>query len=195
MHRIRGEILLKLNPANTATAEDAFLTAIAVARQQKAKSFELRAALSLAKIYQITSRAADFQTVLVPALQGFSQTPEFPEIEQAQRLLDALHCRRGVNGEKSMKAHIVGGGFGGLAAAALLIQNAKVPGTDITIYEADEPLGGGFFLDGSAETGYNLPGSVFDKEFRCTFELLKCDPVRERSVYLRHRGILRLQYG
>ncbi len=32
-----------------------------------------------------------------------------------------------------MKAHIVGGGFGGLAAAVLLIQNAKVPGTDITI--------------------------------------------------------------
>ena len=36
-----------------------------------------------------------------------------------------------------MKAHIVGGGFGGLAAAALLIRNANVPGQDITIYEAD----------------------------------------------------------
>ena len=47
-----------------------------------------------------------------------------------------------------MKAHIVGGGFGGLAAAALLIRNASVPGQDITIYEADEKLGGGFFLDG-----------------------------------------------
>ena len=44
-----------------------------------------------------------------------------------------------------MKAHIVGGGFGGLAAAALLIRNAGVPGQDITIYEADERLGGGFF--------------------------------------------------
>jgi len=33
-----------------------------------------------------------------------------------------------------MKAHIVGGGFGGLAAAALLIRNADVPGADITIY-------------------------------------------------------------
>jgi oleate hydratase len=72
-----------------------------------------------------------------------------------------------------MKAHIVGGGFGGLAAAALLIRNAEVPGEDITIYEADEKLGGGFFLDGSAATGYNLPGSVFDKEFRCTFDLLR----------------------
>src|SRR5262245_64255777 len=72
-----------------------------------------------------------------------------------------------------MTAHIVGGGFGGLAAAALLIRNTGVSGADITIYEADEQLGGGFFLGGSAESGYNLPGSVFDKEFRCTFDLLK----------------------
>jgi len=75
-----------------------------------------------------------------------------------------------------MKAHIVGGGFGGLAAAALLIRNTDVPGADITIYEADDVLGGGFFLSGSAANGYNLPGSVFDKEFRCTFDLLKSIP-------------------
>ena len=75
-----------------------------------------------------------------------------------------------------MRAHIVGAGFGGLAAAALLIRNAGVSGESITIYEADEQVGGGFFLGGSAESGYNLPGSVFDKEFRCTFELLKSIP-------------------
>ena len=75
-----------------------------------------------------------------------------------------------------MKAHIVGGGFGGLAAAALLIRNADVPGADITIYEADDVLGGGFFLGGSAADGFNLPGAVFDKEFRCTFDLLKSVP-------------------
>ena len=77
-----------------------------------------------------------------------------------------------------MKAHIVGGGFGGLAAAAYLIRNAGVPGQDITIYEADERMGGGFFLGGSAKSGYNLPGSVFDAEFRCTFDLLADDPLR-----------------
>ena len=75
-----------------------------------------------------------------------------------------------------MKAHIVGGGFGGLAAAALLIRNAQVSGQDITIYEADKELGGGLFLDGSPQSGYNLPGSVFDKEFRCTFDLLATIP-------------------
>ena len=75
-----------------------------------------------------------------------------------------------------MKAHIVGGGFGGLAAAALLIQNANVSGPDITIYEADDKLGGGFFLEGDAEHGYNLPGSIFDKEFRCALDLLRTIP-------------------
>ena len=89
-HRVRGEILLKRDPANTAPAEEAFLTAIAVAQQQKARSFELRAALSLAKLYQSTGRAADAHAVLAPALEGFSPTPEFPEIEEAQALLAAL---------------------------------------------------------------------------------------------------------
>jgi predicted ATPase len=89
-HRARGEILFKRAPANTEPAEKAFLTAVAVAQQQKAKSFELRAALSLAKFYQSTNRAADAHAVLAPALEGFSPTPEFPKIEQAQTLLAAL---------------------------------------------------------------------------------------------------------
>ena len=89
-HRVRGEILLKRDPANTAPAEEAFLTAIAVAQQQKARSFELRAALAVAKLYQVTNRAGDADTVLAPALEGFSPTPEFPEIEEAQALLAAL---------------------------------------------------------------------------------------------------------
>jgi NAD(P)-dependent dehydrogenase (short-subunit alcohol dehydrogenase family) len=69
---------------------DAFLTAIAIAQQQKARSFELRAALSLAKPYQSTDRAADAHAVLASALMGFSPTPEFPEIAEAQTLLSAL---------------------------------------------------------------------------------------------------------
>ena len=71
-------------------AEEAFLTAIAVAQQQKAKSFELRAALSLAKLYQSTGRPADAHAMLAPALEGFSPTPEFPEIAEAQTLLATL---------------------------------------------------------------------------------------------------------
>ena len=88
--RIRGEILFKRDPANTAPPEEAFLTATAVAQEQKAKSFALRAALSLAELYQSTGRAAEAYAVLAPALQGFSPTPEFPEIEEAQTLLAVL---------------------------------------------------------------------------------------------------------
>ena len=51
-----------------------------------------------------------------------------------------------------------------------------MPGQDITIYEADGSLGGGYFLEGNPASGYNLPGSVFDKEFRCGFELLSWIP-------------------
>jgi predicted ATPase len=90
LHRLRGEILLKRDPANTAQAEDAFVTAIAIAQQQKARSFELRAALDLARLYSATSRSADAHALLVSALNGFSPTPEFPEIAEAQTLLAAL---------------------------------------------------------------------------------------------------------
>ena len=90
LHRIRGEILLQRDPANTGPAEEAFLTAIAIAQQQKAKSFELRAGFPLAKLYQSTGRTADAHAVLAPALESFSPTPEFPEIEEAQALLSML---------------------------------------------------------------------------------------------------------
>ena len=93
-HRIRGEILFKRDLANTAPAEEGFLAAIAVAQQQKARSFELRAAFALAKLYQSTGRAADAHAVLGPALEGFSPTPEFPVIEEAQTLLAVLANRR-----------------------------------------------------------------------------------------------------
>jgi hypothetical protein len=46
--------------------------------------------LSLAKLYHSTDRPADAHAVLAPALDGFSPTPEFPEIEQAQARLTAL---------------------------------------------------------------------------------------------------------
>jgi predicted ATPase len=93
LHRTRGEILLKRDPANLAPAEEAFQTAIAVAKQQATRSFELRAALALAKLYQSTGRPANAHAVLAPALDGFSPTPEFPEIGEALALLAALEAR------------------------------------------------------------------------------------------------------
>jgi predicted ATPase len=98
LRRARGEILLKRDPANPAPAEEAFLTAIAVAKQQGTRSFELRAALSLAKTYQSIARPADAHAILAPALEGFAPTLEMPEIAEAQALLAAIepsvHLRR-----------------------------------------------------------------------------------------------------
>jgi predicted ATPase len=90
LHRIRGEILLKRDPANTAPAEEAFLVAIAIAQAQKARSFELQAALALAKLYQSTGSPAEAHAVLGPALDGFAPTPEMPEIAEAQALMERL---------------------------------------------------------------------------------------------------------
>ena len=90
LHRARGETLLQRDPANPAPAEEAFLTAIAVAKQQGTRSFELRAALALAKLYQSTARPAEAHAILAPALEGFAPTDEMPEIAEAQTLLAAL---------------------------------------------------------------------------------------------------------
>jgi predicted ATPase len=90
LHRVRGDVLLKRDPADRAAAEDAYRTAIAIAKGQGARSFELRAALALAKLYELGTRPAEARTVLAPALEGFSPTPELPEIGEAQALLEPL---------------------------------------------------------------------------------------------------------
>ena len=104
-------MLLKRDPANPAPAEEAFLTAIAVAKQQGTRSFELRAALSLAKLYQSTGRPADAHAVLAPALEGFSPTPEMPEIAEAQALLasaggDRRGRRKAISGASAPRSHL-----------------------------------------------------------------------------------------
>ncbi|HZZ21688.1 MAG TPA: hypothetical protein VFE60_03510 [Roseiarcus sp.] len=93
LHRIRGDILLKADPEHPARAEDAYLAAIAIAREQGARSFGLRAALKVAKLYQATGRPVEAHDVLAPALEGFSPTPEMPEIAEAQALLAAQRTR------------------------------------------------------------------------------------------------------
>ena len=92
LHRVRGEMLLKRDPADPAPAEEAFQTAIALAREQGARSFGLRAALCLARFYRSTGRPVEAHDALAPALEGFSPTPELPEIAEAELLLAALGC-------------------------------------------------------------------------------------------------------
>jgi predicted ATPase len=95
MHRIRAEILLKRDPANTMAAEQSLQAAIAIAQSQKARSFELRAALSLAKLYRAANRDADAHTVLAPAVDGFPPTPTIPRTHRgASPPLGAFGKRR-----------------------------------------------------------------------------------------------------
>ena len=90
LHRLRGEILLKRDPIDPAPAEESFRTAIAIAKEQGARSPGLLASLALAKLYQSTGRPVEAHAVLEPALEGFSPTPEMPEIAEAQALVNAL---------------------------------------------------------------------------------------------------------
>ena len=87
VHRVRGELLLKLRRPDVAAAESAFMLAIEIARSQQTRTFELRAAVSLAKLYDTTGRDQVASELLVPALVGFNAGAEVPEVEEAQRLL------------------------------------------------------------------------------------------------------------
>jgi class 3 adenylate cyclase/tetratricopeptide (TPR) repeat protein len=90
LHCTEGEILSTREPSNPAPAERAFLSAIEIAREQKTRSFELRAALGLAKLYQRTCRAAYARSVLAPALQGLSPSADFPDVAEARSHLSML---------------------------------------------------------------------------------------------------------
>ena len=90
LHRLRGDILLKRNPADAAPAEDAYRTAVAIAKKQGARTYELLASLSLAKLYQSTNRHLEAHAILAPALEGFAPMPEMPEIAEAQALMKRL---------------------------------------------------------------------------------------------------------
>jgi predicted ATPase len=90
MHRIRVEILLKRDPADTAAAEQSLQAAIAIAQLQQARSFELRAALTVAKLYRAANRDVDANAVLTLAVEGFPPTQQFPELTEAQTLLSEI---------------------------------------------------------------------------------------------------------
>jgi predicted negative regulator of RcsB-dependent stress response len=90
LHRLRGEILLKRAPASSAPAEEAFKTAVAIAKKQGARAYALLASLLLAKLYRSKGRLADAAAVLGPALKGHAPTSEMPEIAEAVALMKDL---------------------------------------------------------------------------------------------------------
>jgi predicted ATPase len=90
LHRILGEILLKRDPANKAPAEEAFLTAIAIAQQQKARTFELRAAMSLARLWRDQGKRDAARDLLAPVYSWFSEGFDTLDLKEAKALLEQL---------------------------------------------------------------------------------------------------------
>jgi predicted ATPase len=87
LHRVRGELLLRSDPPNVSAAEDAFNKALEIARSQQTKTFELRGALGLARLYIMRGRTAAASEVLAPVLVDFETGQGLPEIKQAEKLL------------------------------------------------------------------------------------------------------------
>jgi oleate hydratase len=79
-------------------------------------------------------------------------------------------------GIERKKAHIIGGGIAGFATAAFLIDDAHMPGENITIYEAEKVHGG--CLDAHRfEKGYKNRGSrMWERRYECTYYLLQKIP-------------------
>ena len=96
LYRLRGELLLRQGPALMASAEDAFGDAITIAKHQGARSYQLLASLSLAKLYQATDRLDEAREVLGPALEELSPTAEMPEIADAKVLVTSLAAEKPV---------------------------------------------------------------------------------------------------
>lgn len=91
LHRVRGELLSRHGPSNESSAEDALKQALEIARHQQTKTFELRSALGLARLYKIQDRADAAFELLVPALAEFDAERNLPEVEQAKELLEQDH--------------------------------------------------------------------------------------------------------
>jgi predicted ATPase len=90
LRRFQGEALLRSQPVDATAAEDAFRLAVETARSQQARTFELRAALSLARLYHSTGRNDAARDVLTPVLVSFTARTELVEIGEAQALLASL---------------------------------------------------------------------------------------------------------
>jgi hypothetical protein len=86
VHRQRGELLLRREPADFAASEVELLRAIDIALTQRARKFELRATLALAKLYRGKGIEEKARALLAPVVEAFDGQV-FPEIVEAKRLL------------------------------------------------------------------------------------------------------------
>ena len=90
LHRIRGELLLGCSPAGQGDAEASFHHAREIARSQKARSWELRATTSLARLWQRQGRRDEARGVLSEVYGWFTEGFDTADLEEANALLDEL---------------------------------------------------------------------------------------------------------
>ncbi|NIO68514.1 MAG: hypothetical protein GTN71_05570, partial [Anaerolineae bacterium] len=88
-YRLRAELFL-LAPGHDAEAEALLRQALAVARSQKSKSLELRAAMSLARLLQKQGRAAEGRDLLAECYAWFTEGFETRDLQEARELLEVL---------------------------------------------------------------------------------------------------------
>ena len=90
VHRIAGEIALQSPEPDAAKAEAYFERALAVARQQQAKSWELRAAMSLARLWRDQGKVQQARELLAPVYGWFTEGFDTRDLKEAKALLEEL---------------------------------------------------------------------------------------------------------
>jgi predicted ATPase len=90
INRVAGEIALKSPKPEAAKAEDYFERALAVARQQQAKSWELRAAMSMARLWRDQGKPQQARELLAPVYGWFTEGFDTLDLKEAKALLEEL---------------------------------------------------------------------------------------------------------
>ena len=90
IHRLRGELTGRLPYPDPAKAEESFRTALAIAREQGTRGYELRAATSLARLWREQGRRAEAHDLLAPVYGWFTEGFDTADLKDAKRLLDEL---------------------------------------------------------------------------------------------------------
>jgi predicted ATPase len=90
LYRLRGELLLQHAAAQPGEAEACFQQALAVARRQQAKSLELRAAMSLVRLWQRQGKSTEAHQLLVEVYGWFTEGFDTADLQEARALLTAL---------------------------------------------------------------------------------------------------------
>jgi predicted ATPase len=89
-HRVQGELLLRQAVPNESQAEACFQQALAIARRQQIKSWELCAAMSLARLWQRQGKRAEARELLAEIYGWFTEGFDTADLQDARALLDAL---------------------------------------------------------------------------------------------------------